>query len=70
MLTLDHTALRRFVEEHGVGVSLATLDGLDASLAALDLTSLRRRVALARPHLTIEANIAKIAALYSEVIGT
>ena len=52
------------------GSSLATVEGLDASLAALDLTSLRRRVALARPHLTIEANIAKIAALYSEVIGT
>ena len=70
VLTLDHRALRRFVEEHGVGVSLPTLAGLAATLEALDLTSLRRRVALARPHLTIEANIAKIATLYSEVIGT
>ena len=70
VLTLDHTALRRFVEEHGVGVSLPTLDGLAARLGALDLPSLRRRVALARPNLTIEANIARIAALYAEVIGT
>jgi hypothetical protein len=51
-------------------VSLPTLDGLAARLEALDLTSLRRRVALARPHLTIEANIARIAALYAEVIAT
>ena len=70
VLTLDHTALRRFVEEHGVGVSLPTLDGLSARLEALDLPSLRRRVALARPNLTIEANIARIAALYAKVIAT
>ena len=67
VLTLDHEALRRFVDEGGVGVSLPTLDGLGARLEALDVADLRRHVARARPHLTIEANIARIAALYEEV---
>ncbi len=70
VITLDHTALRRVIEDEGVGVSLPTLDCLVARLEALDLMNLRRQVALTRPHLTIEANIAKIAALYAEVIGT
>ncbi len=69
VLTLDHRALRRFVEREGVGISLASIDGLGSRLEDLDLVALRRRVAEARPALTVEANIATIAELYREVAG-
>ncbi|MEA2843814.1 MAG: hypothetical protein QOJ69_1485 [Actinomycetota bacterium] len=70
VLTLEHRALRRLVAREGVGVSLETIDGLRSRLESLDMGVLRRRVAEARPALTVEANIARIAALYLELAGT
>ncbi|MEA2931655.1 MAG: hypothetical protein QOI56_440 [Actinomycetota bacterium] len=67
VLTFEHRALSRLVDEHGLGVSLTTLDGLAERLAALDVAALRRRVAAARATLTVEANIHHIAALYREL---
>jgi glycosyltransferase involved in cell wall biosynthesis len=80
VLTFDHRALCRLLHEHGVGVSLTTLDGpgvdgpglegLADQLAALDLAALRRRVAETRETLTVEANIHRIASLYRELVGS
>ncbi len=70
VLTLQHKALRRLVEEEEVGVALASLDDLPAQLAALDLTSLRRRIAASRHRFTVEANMARITSLYDEVMAS
>ncbi len=69
VLTLDHKALRRFLDEEGVGVSLSTLEDLPGQLDRLDVVELRRRVASARSRLTVEANISRIASLYEEVVA-
>jgi hypothetical protein len=70
VLTFGHRALTRFLAQHGVGVTLANLDNLLAQLAELDLVALRRQVAAAREHLTMEANIGRVIALYDEVAGS
>ena len=70
VLTLGHRALARLVDEHGVGVSLTTLDGLGAKLRDTDVGTLRRRVAKARPELTVEAHIHRIVGLYQALAGT
>ncbi|HEX2063384.1 MAG TPA: hypothetical protein VHE80_03070, partial [Acidimicrobiales bacterium] len=67
ILILDHRALGRLVDEHGVGLRLTTLDGLADQLRAVDLEALRRRVAKARSELTVEANIHHIVDLYEAV---
>ena len=67
VLTLDHRALGRLIDEHGVGVRLSTLDGLADRLRAVDMESLRRRVAKARFDLTVEANVHRIVELYEAV---
>ena len=69
VLTLGHRALDRLVAEEGVGVRLATLEGLAAQLEAVDLAALRRRVAEARCHLTVEANIHRVTQLYDQVVA-
>jgi glycosyltransferase involved in cell wall biosynthesis len=67
VLTLRHRALRRVVESEGVGLSLDAVDGLRERLAALDIASVRRRIAEVRHRLTVEANIGRIADLYADV---
>ena len=67
ILTLPHKALHRFVEAHGVGLVLASVDDLPTLLSATDVAALRTRVAELRPQLTIEANIAKLLELYDEL---
>jgi glycosyltransferase involved in cell wall biosynthesis len=69
VLTLRHRALSRLVGDGGLGLSLATLDDLAGQLAAVDVVELRRRVALARLDLTVEANIHRLAELYEAVAG-
>ena len=69
VLTFGHRALARLVEEEGVGASLDGLDDLPSRLAALDLPTLRQRVAAARHRLTVEANIGRITDLYETVAG-
>jgi glycosyltransferase involved in cell wall biosynthesis len=68
VLTLGHRALTRFLDEQGVGVSLTTLDDLGKQLAALDVESLRRRVAEVRLGFTFEANIDRLIELYESVL--
>jgi glycosyltransferase involved in cell wall biosynthesis len=69
VLTLRHRALRRLVGDGHLGLSLATLDDLLAQLAAADVVAMRSRIADARLELTVEANIHRLAALYSAVAG-
>jgi glycosyltransferase involved in cell wall biosynthesis len=67
VLTLNHRALRRFVRERGLGISLGSPADLASELARRDVDKLRRRVAAARHELTVEANIARVAELYERV---
>lgn len=70
VLTLGHRALKRFVEDEGVGVSLPSLDGLAAQLAGLDVVALRRQVAASRARLTVEANIGRVTDLYDRLVSS
>jgi hypothetical protein len=69
VLTLRHRALTRLVGDGHLGLSLATLNDLLAQLAAADVVAMRSRIADARLELTVEANIHRLAALYSAVAG-
>jgi glycosyltransferase involved in cell wall biosynthesis len=71
VLTLDHKALCRFLDEYGVGVSLRTVEDLGSQMRRLeaDLVELRRRVAAARGQLTVEANIGRITSLYDDLVA-
>jgi glycosyltransferase involved in cell wall biosynthesis len=65
VLTLEHRALRRWVNEHGVGVALPDLDGVAERLAALDLAGLRGRAVAVRERFTVEAMIPSVLELYA-----
>lgn len=67
VITLEHRALRRMVQEEGVGVALADVSELSAVLAETDAGELRARVAAARERFTVENQIGRIARLYREV---
>lgn len=69
VLTLGHRALARMIETEGVGLSLDSPDDLGRRLRDVDLPALRRRVAAAREHMTVEGNIPRVAAFYREVAG-
>ena len=64
VITLGHRAIKRLVEEEGVGIALEAVDELDERLAHVDLPMLRRRVDQARPTLTVEANIGRLTDFY------
>ena len=67
VITLRHRALRRMLREEGVGIALDDVRDLAAALTSVDLVALRRRVAARRARYTVEAQVDRIAALYSEV---
>jgi Glycosyltransferase Family 4 len=69
VLTLRHRALERLVGDRSLGLCLTTLDDLGGQLAAVDVVELRRRVALRRLELTVEANIHRLAELYESFAG-
>lgn len=67
VVTLRHRALARLVEEEGIGIVLDRVEDLGAALAAIDVPSLRRRVAAARGRFTVEGNMGQIVELYDEL---
>ncbi len=67
VLTLEHRALARLVEEEGLGVSLPTLEGLPERLEAVDLPLLRRHISSVRLEFTVEAHIHEVMELYEAV---
>jgi glycosyltransferase involved in cell wall biosynthesis len=62
-----HAALRRLVEEEGVGVMVERLDDLPGAIADAPLAHLRRRVLVDRARFTVEGHIGELVALYQEV---
>ena len=68
VLTLGHRALRRLLEETGLGLALESPADV-AKLLDGDVAALRRRVAAARMTFTVEANIERLAVLYDELVA-
>jgi glycosyltransferase involved in cell wall biosynthesis len=64
VITLGHRAIKRLVEEKGLGLALETVGELDARLGEVDLAALRTRVEGARHALTVEANIGRLTDFY------
>jgi glycosyltransferase involved in cell wall biosynthesis len=62
-----HRALRRLVEEEGVGLVVERAADLADAVAATDLGRLRERVAGQRARFTVEGHIGGLADLYDEV---
>jgi glycosyltransferase involved in cell wall biosynthesis len=69
VITLGHRAIKRFVEEQGVGIALKSVHELDDRLGEVDLPALRARVHAARPALTVEANIRRLTDFYEALAG-
>jgi glycosyltransferase involved in cell wall biosynthesis len=69
VLTTGHRAMVRLIGERGIGLDVADVDGLAATLADVDTAGLRRRVAEARFDFTVEANIQPILDLYKTLAG-
>jgi glycosyltransferase involved in cell wall biosynthesis len=67
VLTLNHRALARLVEEEDVGLRLDEPEQAAERLASADLDALREHVAAARDRFTVEANIGRVAELYATV---
>ncbi len=64
-----HRALRRLVEDEGVGFVVSDPGDLGATLARIDLDGLRARVADRRHRFTVEGHIGDLLAFYREVIA-
>ena len=62
-----HRALRRLVEEHGVGVVVEDLADLPDVLTRAPLADLRRRALEDRARFTVEGHIGELVELYQEV---
>jgi glycosyltransferase involved in cell wall biosynthesis len=62
-----HRALRRLIEEEGVGLVVERAADLAEAVAATDLGALRERVAGQRARFTVEGHIGALAGLYDEV---
>jgi glycosyltransferase involved in cell wall biosynthesis len=64
-----HAALRRLVEDEGVGIVVPDPAGLGPALARTDLDGLRARVAERRHRFTVEGHIGGLVAFYRAVIA-
>jgi glycosyltransferase involved in cell wall biosynthesis len=62
-----HRALRRLVEDHGVGVVVEDLADLPEVITEAPLPELRRRALEDRRRFTVEGHIGELVALYEEV---
>lgn len=67
VITLGHRAMKRLVEEAGVGISLESVDELGARLADADVAALRERVARVRLDFTVEENIGRLTDFYASL---
>jgi Glycosyl transferase 4-like domain len=66
----SHLALRRFVEQEGVGLVVESADDVAEAVQDLDMARLRRVVAENRDRFTFEANLGQVIALYRDLVGT
>ena len=69
VLTMGHRAMVRLIDDRGVGLDVADVDDLAATLRDVDTAGLRRRVAEARSDFTVEANIQPVLDLYKTLAG-
>jgi glycosyltransferase involved in cell wall biosynthesis len=67
VITLGHRAIKRLVQEEGVGIALDAVGDLDARLADADVPALRHRVEEIRLSLTVEANISRLTDFYESL---
>jgi glycosyltransferase involved in cell wall biosynthesis len=65
-----HAALRRLVEDAGVGVVVERLEDLPGVITAAPLADLRRRALEDRARFTVEGHIGELVALYQEVAAS
>ncbi len=65
----DHLALRRFVEDEGVGVVLDDVADVADAVRDLDMASLRRTVAAKRDRFTFEGQVDDVIDLYRDLVG-
>jgi glycosyltransferase involved in cell wall biosynthesis len=65
-----HRALRRLVEDHGVGVVVEDLADLPGVLTRAPLADLRRRALADRALFTVEGHIGELVSLYQEVAAS
>jgi glycosyltransferase involved in cell wall biosynthesis len=65
VITLGHRAIRRFVEEEGLGIALDSVAEFPERLAEADVPAMRERVAEVRLDLTVEANIGRLTEFYA-----
>ncbi len=70
VLAFPHRAIRRLLDDEGLGIVVAHPREIAAELRGRDLGELRRRVRAARSRLTIEANIGRLLELYGGLIAT
>lgn len=70
VLAFPHRAIRRLLDDEGLGIVVAHPQEITAELHRLDVTELRCRVAAAWPRLTIEASISRLLELYGVLTGT
>jgi glycosyltransferase involved in cell wall biosynthesis len=69
VITLGHRAIKRFVEEEGLGIALDSVEELPERLAVADVPAMRERVAEVRLGLTVEANIGRLTEFYAALAG-
>jgi glycosyltransferase involved in cell wall biosynthesis len=67
VLALPHRAIRRLLDDRGLGIVVTHPRDIVPELGRCDLAALLRRVAAARDQLTVEANIHHLVALYGEL---
>ncbi len=65
----DHLALRRFVEQEGIGLVLHDVADIADAVRSLDMESLRRTVAEKRDRYTFEAQVGEVIELYRDLVG-
>lgn len=66
----DHLALRRFVEQEGVGIVVDAVEDVAEAVREIDLVALRRTVAHNRDRFTFESQLGQVADLYRTLAAT
>lgn len=69
VVTFPHESQKRFVEEHGVGVVVKTLDHLAEELSDHRTKVVKERVLESRYSFTVEEKISQIYAFYEKILN-
>ena len=68
ILAFPHATIKRFIEQHAVGLVFKDIDELAARLHADDVEHIHRTVLRSRTRFTVEANIEHVITLYRKVM--